>query len=260
MLKEIIMIAIAPEGWRGSGAEPRQDPSGGSIGNFGLAAALAIENRFGDNGRHIVITRVQGEAPFMPPDEENPMKPGFGHTDSVLSGLLQRGKEGDQRAMEEIYERYKSSFFNLAYRYTYDRVAAEDLLQDIFVKIFTHLEDVEQEKTFVAWMYKIAVNVCYSYLRSRKSRDSRTVALSSVEGRQEEAVYDSHEGNLRQSLDEAVEELPEKLRAVFLLHDVQGFKHEEVAAILGIEVGTSKSQLFKARLKIRGFLRNKQVI
>lgn len=162
--------------------------------------------------------------------------------------------------MEEIYERYKGSFFNLAYRYTYDRVAAEDLLQDIFIRIFTHLNDVNQEKTFVAWMYRVAINVCYSYLRSKKGRDSRTVRLSAVEGRQEEAVYDSHEERLGLSLDEAIQDLPERLRAVFLLHDVEGFKHEEIAAMLGVEVGTSKSQLFKARLKIRTYLKNKKVL
>jgi len=162
--------------------------------------------------------------------------------------------------MEQIYERYKRTFFNLAYRYTYDRVEAEDLLQDIFIKIFTHLRDVDKEETFIAWMYRIAVNVCYSYLRSKRGRDRRTVALSSVEGREEEAVYDSHEKSLRLSLEEAIQELPDRLRAIFFLHDVQGFKHEEVAAILGIEVGTSKSQLFKARLRIRDFLKRKQAL
>ena len=221
-------------------------------------AWLAIENRLSDNDSQSVFSRDAGAPPFMTSDKENPVKPEAGHLDSVLSSLIRRGKEGDNQAMEEIYERYKSSFFNLAYRYTYDRVSAEDLLQDIFIKIFTHLQDVHKEETFVAWMYRIAVNSCYSYLRSKKSRDNRLVALSSIEGRKEEAVYDSHEASLRGPLDEAVQLLPEKLRAVFLLHDVQGYKHGEIARMLDIEIGTSKSQLFKARLKIREFLKNKQ--
>ena len=224
------------------------------------AATLAIESCFGDNVRQRVFTRVQGETPFMSAGEKKSDKPEFVSSDPALSSLIRRGKEGDDRAMEEIYERYKTSFFNLAYRYTYDRVAAEDLLQDIFLKIFSHLKDVNRDETFVAWMYRIAVNVCYSYLRSKRGRNSRTVGLDSIEGRKEEAVYDSHERILRLSLDEAVQELPDKVRAVFLLHDVQGFKHEEVAAMLGIEVGTSKSQLFKARLKIREFLKRKQAL
>jgi RNA polymerase sigma-70 factor (ECF subfamily) len=225
--------------------------------NFSLGL-LAIENRFSDNDRQSAFSRVVGAPPFMTSDKEDPASPEAGHLDSVLSSLIRRGKEGDHQAMEQIYERYRSSFFNLAYRYTYDRVAAEDLLQDIFIKIFTHLQDVQREETFVAWMYRIAVNSCYSYLRSKKSRDNHLVALSSIEGRKEEAVYDSHEASLLRPLDEAVQLLPEKLRAVFLLHDVQGFKHEEIAQMLGIEIGTSKSQLFKARLKIREFLKNKR--
>ncbi|MDH7511325.1 MAG: RNA polymerase sigma factor [Clostridiales bacterium] len=225
-----------------------------------LAGTLAIETRLGDNVRQLALSRAAGVPLFMTGDKENQAGPETGHLDSVLSNLIRRGKEGDNRALEEIYERYKSSFFNLAYRYTYDRVAAEDLLQEIFIKIFTHLQDVHTEETFVAWMYRIAVNSCYSYLRSKKSHESRTVAMNSIEGRKEEAVYDSHEGSLRQSLDEAVHALPDKLRAVFLLHDVQGFKHEEIARMLGIETGTSKSQLFKARMKIREFLKNKQAL
>lgn len=224
-----------------------------------VASPLAMAFRLGDNGQQLVFPGGPGEGKLMASYEEK-TPPGHAPLDPALSSLLRRSQAGDHGAMEEIYERFKSAFFNLAYRYTYDRVQAEDLVQDIFVKIFTHLRDVDREETFVAWMYRIAVNACYSYLRSKKSRDSRTVALSSVEGRQEEAVYDSHEKSLRLSLEEAIQELPHKLRAIFVLHDVQGFKHEEVAAMLGVEVGTSKSQLFKARLKIRDFLKRKQAL
>ncbi len=225
-----------------------------------MTATLAMENTLGDNGRQSILIWAQGEAPVMSPGEEKLVKPDHKPPDPILAGLIRRGKEGDAKAMEEIYERFKSSFFNLAYRYTYDRVAAEDLLQDIFIKILTHLRDVDRDETFVSWMYRIAINECYSYLRRKRSRQARTVNLSSIEGKEEEAVYDSHERRVRQSIDEAIQELPDKLRAVFVLHDVQGFKHEEVAATLGIEVGTSKSQLFKARLKIREFLKEKNVL
>jgi len=179
---------------------------------------------------------------------------------SSLSHLIKRSQAGEERAMEEIYERYKGSLFNLAYRYTYNPQAAEDLLQDIFIKIFTHIRDVQKEETFSAWVYRIAVNACYSYLRGKKSRDRHTVALSEVEGRKEEAVYDGHEKSFEKPLNEAIDELPEKLKAVFLLHDVQGFKHEEIARMLGFTVGTSKSQLFKARMKVREFLKSKKIL
>jgi RNA polymerase sigma-70 factor (ECF subfamily) len=208
---------------------------------------LAMEIGLRDNGRRFVETRFLEALPFMTPTEKN--------TD--LAALLKKSQAGDHEAMEKIYELYRRSLFNLAYRHTYNLAVAEDLLQDIFIKIFTNLGNVQDEKTFAAWMYRIAVNTCYSFLRDRKGRASRTIALSSVEGRKEEAVYDRHEESLKKPLDEAIERLPSRLKTVFLLHDVQGFKHEEIAGMLGLTVGTSKSQLFKARLKIRAFLKGK---
>ncbi len=176
-----------------------------------------------------------------------------------LSLLLRESREGDERAMERLYERYKNGFFSLALRYTSNRVAAEDLLQDIFIKILSHIRDVENEETFVAWMYRIALNTCYSYLRGQRSAGRRAVSLSEVEGRKEEAVYNGHEESLSGHLEEAIRSLPERLRAVFVLHDVEGYKHREIARILGCTVGTSKSQLFKARLKMRQELRRKKL-
>jgi RNA polymerase sigma-70 factor (ECF subfamily) len=208
---------------------------------------LAMEIMLRDNGRRFVETRFLEALPFMTSNER----------DKDLAALLKESQAGDHEAMEKIYELYRKPLFNVAYRYTYDLAVTEDLLQDIFIKIFTNLGNVQNEKTFVAWMYRIAINTCYSFLRDRKGRASKTIALSSVEGRKEEAVYDRHEESLKKPLDEAIDRLPDRLKAVFLLHDVQGFKHEEIARMLGFTVGTSKSQLFKARLKIRALLKEK---
>jgi RNA polymerase sigma-70 factor (ECF subfamily) len=207
------------------------------------AAWLAGENGLRDNDLLAAPTRVTEAFPFM--------------TQSSLAELIRRGKEGDPRALEEIYERYRGPLFSLAVRHARDRAAAEDILQDAFIKVLTHLDDVQNEETFSAWVYRIALNTCYSHLRSRRSRDDRTVALSQVEGKKDEAVYDGHEASVAGPIEEAVASLPRKLRTVFVLHDMQGFKHEEVARLLGVTVGTSKSQLFKARLKMRKFLKAK---
>jgi RNA polymerase sigma-70 factor (ECF subfamily) len=178
----------------------------------------------------------------------------------TLSVLIKNSQRGDEAAMEKIYEHFKRPLFNLAYRYTSDRAAAEDLLQDIFIKVFSHLGEVNKDETFVAWMYRIALNTCYSHLRSRRSRDGHSVSLGEIEGKKEEAVYDGHEESLAGPLDEAVRRLPEKLRAVFMLHDVQGHTHQEIGRMLGFTVGTSKSQLFKARMRIRDYLKEKKVL
>ncbi|MGB7296422.1 MAG: RNA polymerase sigma factor [Candidatus Aminicenantales bacterium] len=227
---------------------------------FNLTPALARAPRLGDNGSWIVRAFPSSAFPLMTADERDEDNGLVPRPLATLSSLILRSQQGDERAMEEIYERYKKPLFNLAYRYTFDRVTAEDLLQDIFIKIFTHMKDVQKDATFVAWMYRIAVNTCYSFLRSRRSRNGKTLSLSEVEGKKEEAVYDGHEDSLAKPLDEALQGLPERLRSVFLLHDVQGYKHEEIARMLGVSVGTSKSQLFKARMRIRERLKEKKAL
>jgi RNA polymerase sigma-70 factor (ECF subfamily) len=212
-------------------------------------AALVRQPGLRDNGFLIVQSRSVEALPFMTSLEKE-----------HLARLIRRSKAGDEQAMEQIYTQYKDSLFNLAYRYTSNRQAAEDLLQDIFIKVFTRIGDVQKEETFAAWVYRIALNACYSYLRSRRSRESRTVSLSEVEGKKGEAAYESGEKSLERPLNDAIDELPAKLKAVFLLHDVQGFKHGEIAGMLRIRVGTSKSHLFKARTKIRKYLKTREIL
>ena len=229
------------------------------MGPLSLASTLVMDVGLRDNGVPIILARVAEVFPFMTShkkEEERKSELPI----SSLSQLIRRSKAGEHDAMEQIFEHYKGPLFNQAYRYTYNCQAAEDLLQDIFVKIFTNIRDVQREETFVAWMYRIALNTCYSYLRSKQSRGGQTVALSEVEGRKEEAKYDGHEESLEKPLNEAIYRLPEKLKAVFLLHDVQGFTHEEIARMLRFTVGTSKSQLFKARLRIREYLKDRHIL
>ncbi len=177
-----------------------------------------------------------------------------------LKILVQKCREGDLRSMETLYEYFKTSLFNLALRYTYNYAAAEDVIQDVFIKVFTNLHTLDDEKAFVGWLYRIAVNTCFSYLRSHKKIRQRTIPLEDIQG----VVADSGPGETERAENKLVEEsiqlLPPRLKSVFLLHDVQGFKHLEVAQILGCSVGTSKSQLFKARKKIRKHLENKRFL
>ncbi len=175
--------------------------------------------------------------------------------DVPLAELIARGRAGDAAAFEALYRRYKTALFNLAYRYSYDQATAEDLLQEIFLKIFTHLDDVQRVETFTAWVFRIALNTCYSHLRGKRVEIEKSVPMVDLEGTRHEARVEADENDLRRPLDEAIAALAPRLREIFLLHDVQGFKHEEIARTLGLSVGTSKSQLFKARLKIREILK-----
>lgn len=191
-------------------------------------------------------------------EEEKDLANGINLSDSFfLKDVIRRSREGDIQAMEAIYKHFNRPLFNLVYRYTYNSEIAEDLLQDIFLKVFSHLHDIRNEETFVGWIYRIAVNTCYSYLRKKKSQLQRTMPLDDVEGKIEGGTYKSGDEIMKKSLDDAIQSLPDKMKSVFLLHDVQGFKHKEISRMLGCSMGTSKSQLFKARMKIREYLGNK---
>jgi RNA polymerase sigma-70 factor (ECF subfamily) len=181
-------------------------------------------------------------------------QPGF------LADLIKRSRAGDSQAMGSIYEHFKSPMFGLAYRYTNNATAAEDLIQEIFLKVFTNLHSLDNDEAFVGWLYRIAVNTCLSYMRSHKRIFQKEVSLGEVEGVLNGSVQGRPEDMLSKSIAEAVQSLSPKLKSVFMLHDIQGFKHEEVAQIMECSVGTSKSQLFKARMKIRHQLEKKQVL
>lgn len=174
--------------------------------------------------------------------------------------LIKRSREGDTQAMEALYELYKRPLFNLVYRHTYNLETTEDLMQDIFLKIFTNLQNLQDESTFGGWAYRIALHTCYSYLRGKKSPLRKTIPLNDVERLIKEEASEPHDRMMRKPLDDAIQALPKGLKSIFLLHDVQGFKHEEIAQMLGCSVGTSKSQLFRARMKIREYLKNKQML
>ncbi len=190
--------------------------------------------------------------------KEDNVKTGLEDTE-LIKNLVRRSREGDSQSMGLLYEQCKGLMFSLAYRYTYNAASAEDLLQDIFIRVFTHIETLDKDEAFAGWMYRIAVNTCLSYLRSNKKVLQQAVPLSSIEYTVGEDTQNVSEKMLEKPLEEAIQSLPTKLKSVFLLHDVQGFKHREIAQMLGCTVGTSKSQLFKARMKIRKKIEKKQL-
>lgn len=173
---------------------------------------------------------------------------------------LERSRTGDTQAMGAIYHQFKSSLYGLAFRYTRNHTVAEDLLQDIFVKVFSNLHTLDNDYTFVGWLYRIAVNTCLSYLRTHKRIYRKEVPLEDAEGYMTQKDSHRPEDLMNKTLEEAIEGLSPRLKSVFMLHDIQGFKHQEVAQIMDCSVGTSKSQLFKARMKIRKYLEKKHML
>jgi RNA polymerase sigma-70 factor (ECF subfamily) len=179
-------------------------------------------------------------------------------SDQELEKLIQQSRDGDPQAMGILYGHFKTSLFSLALRYTYNYAAAEDVIQDVFVKVFTNLHTLDEDKAFVGWLYRITVNTCLSYLRSHKKLRQKTIPLEDVQGMVADSAPTATQKAESKILEQAIQKLPPRLKSVFLLHDMQGFKHHEIARILGCSVGTSKSQLFKARKRIRKLLEHKQ--
>ncbi len=177
-----------------------------------------------------------------------------------LEQWLRRGKDGEKEALASIYEHFKGKVYSLAYRYTYNTAAAEDILQDTFIKVFGQLSSVKSSETFTGWLFRIAINTSLSYLRKNKKHLKQTSSLENMVFEAQSPEDTTHEDMMVSSLEKAMAKLPHGLKSVFLLHDVQGFKHEEVARILGCSVGTSKSQLFKARMKLRELLESKNIL
>jgi RNA polymerase sigma-70 factor (ECF subfamily) len=170
-----------------------------------------------------------------------------------LFNVIRRCQDGDTKAMEEIYTDYKSSLFNLTYRYTRNLTSAEDLLQDIFIKIFTRINKLRSPEAFHAWVYRTAINACIS--STRKSGRRKHISLNEMDNLDKSEADHIH---IRLDMERVVSMLPPKQKAVFLLHDVQGFTHEEIAQVMKWSEGTSKSQLFRARMKIREHLKDKR--
>lgn len=222
---------------------------------------LAYPARMGDNGPYADHDYEWILGPDMSAEGDLGRVSVWGPADKAqLAELISRGRSGDMGAVESLYEMFKRPIFNLAYRHTMNRAVAEDLLQDVFLKVFSNLRSVRDPETFPGWVYRIALNTCYSHLRQKRSQGDRHVSLTDLEGRIEEAGGEPVETDIRGPLDDAVRSLPPRLRSVFVLHDVQGYKHREVSRLLGCSVGTSKSQLFKARMRVREFLRARKAV
>jgi RNA polymerase sigma-70 factor (ECF subfamily) len=169
--------------------------------------------------------------------------------------LASRLREGDVTAYEELYRRHGTRLYNLAYRMLGQAADAEDLLQETFLQVFRRIDTFKGDAAFGTWVYRMAMNLCLDRLRSKAGKSARQT--SSLEDVREWrlAGRGSLDGSIKRlDLERAIAKLPDACRAAFLLHDVEGFEHQEVGRMLGVSDGTSKSQVHKARMRIRAFL------
>ena len=170
--------------------------------------------------------------------------------------LCRLATAGNIAAFELLYQKYHRRTYNLCLRMTSNQTEAEDLTQDVFIQLFRKIGSFRGDSAFSTWLHRLTVNQVLMHFRRRSVKNERT----SDDGEMpEQTVTGSANPNKMQVVDRialknAIAELPNGYRRVFILHDIEGFEHEEVGRIMGISVGTSKSQLHKARLKLRGLL------
>ena len=170
--------------------------------------------------------------------------------------LVERCRRGELGAFEEVYRAHSRKLYGVAVRMLGNPADAEDMLQEIFLAAHRKLDGFRGESALGTWLYRLAVNLCLDYLRSRTGRAIHmTDALDD-----EPALPDARSQGLaertvtKMDLERALAQLPEGCRTAFVLHDVQGLEHREVGEIMGIAEGTSKSQVHKARMRLRTLL------
>ena len=163
--------------------------------------------------------------------------------------LVQSCLKNDRLAQKQLYDKYKRAMYTLAYRITGNFETADDVLQDAFLKVFRGLPSFRGESTLGAWIKTIVVRTAYSMLRKEQPFFESTDNLQ-VPGYVDWGHYLDTE-----YLEKAILSLPEGYRTVFVLIEVEGYSHKEVAATLGISEGTSKSQLFYSKRRLREMLK-----
>jgi RNA polymerase sigma-70 factor (ECF subfamily) len=174
--------------------------------------------------------------------------------------LVQRAQNGDEQAFATLFEQHKKRVYSVCLLMTKDVAEAEDLTQEAFLQVFRTIGTFRGEAAFSTWLYRIAVNTVLMKLRRKNSR----AVLSLSEPISPDSPSLSHDIGMKDSrlsgtidriaLLRAIEALPEGCRTIFTLHEIEGYQHHEIAALLHCSIGNSKSQLHKAKLKMRDLL------
>jgi RNA polymerase sigma-70 factor, ECF subfamily len=169
----------------------------------------------------------------------------------IENELILRAQQGDGEAIEALYRHHSARVYSVVRRIAGDDAQADDWAQEAWMRAIRALPTFRGQSLFSTWLHRIAVN-CALYGRRRRERlGSREIGL--VEGHPEPAREEKP--LLRMRLETAMQRLPDGMRKVLVLHDVEGYTHEEIGELLGVAPGTCKSQLFKARAKMREMLK-----
>lgn len=168
---------------------------------------------------------------------------------TTATSLVHRAQNGDGAAFEQIYRENVGRVYAICLRISANAGRAQELTQDVFVRAWEMIGTFRGESAFSSWLYRLAVNVVLVDLRAKKRRTARVIATDDLSPYDRNSYIAAPGTTI--DLERAIAVLPEQARAVFVLHDVEGYQHGEIAALLGIAEGTSKAQLHRARKLLR---------
>jgi RNA polymerase sigma-70 factor (ECF subfamily) len=172
----------------------------------------------------------------------------------AIDATVIRARDGDPEAFARLYDTHAPRIHAVCLRLSGDPAQAGELLQDVFVRAWQRLGSFRGESAFGTWLHRLAINVVLQAARGNQRRTRRVSLGDDLKVAGIDGPVRMAEPGLRLDLEQAVAGLPDILRAVFVLHDVEGFQHGEIAALLDIPVGTSRSHLFRARRLLREVL------
>jgi RNA polymerase sigma-70 factor (ECF subfamily) len=179
--------------------------------------------------------------------------------DDAQRSLVQRAQQGDEQAFADLFQMHRKRVYSVCLFMTKDVAEAEDLTQEVFVQVFRAIGGFRGNAAFSTWLHRIAVNTVLMKLRRR--RPLTPVSIDQPASPESSAPSEFGTRDLaltgvidRIALRRAIQELPQGCRTIFSLHDVEGYEHQEIAQLLNCSIGTSKSQLHRARLKMRDLL------
>jgi RNA polymerase sigma-70 factor, ECF subfamily len=173
--------------------------------------------------------------------------------------LVRAAAAGDAAAFEQLYQQHYRRVYSLCLRMLSSATQAEDLTQEVFLQVFRKLGSFRGDSAFTTWLHRLTVNQVLMHFRKRgvklehtsEEGDFTNVVDTPLQSTRRISMVD------RLALEHAIAELPPGYRTVFTLHDIEGYEHEEIAGLLGVSIGTSKSQLHKARMRLRELLMKK---
>ncbi|MFL5595486.1 MAG: RNA polymerase sigma factor, partial [Gemmatimonadaceae bacterium] len=190
-------------------------------------------------------------------DTVGPLPSTFGEDKSATLECVRRAQTGDVDAFEILYREHSARIFALCLRLKAgDKVDATELMQDVFIRAWRRLATFRGDSAFASWLHRLAVNTMLENARSERRREARVLPMddtSRLAGAARNSGID-----LKMDMEEAVASLPRGARLAFVLHDVEGYQHQEIAEQLGVSVGTVKAQLHRARRLLRQKLEGKE--